>query len=221
MTSSDAELSLVTLRVDDFLARLANAQPTPGGGSAAAVAGAMAGALTCMVTRLTIGRERYAANQQQMHDVRKRAETLLQRLTALVDKDAVAYDGVIEAYVWPKDSEAERIRRAAGIQDALRHASEVPLEAAEACAELIELAATCTSFGNRNAASDAAVAALLAYAGLLGALLNVHANLKQVQDQDFVDATEARLGQLRKVGEFELERALTSADLGDSILVHR
>ena len=215
MTSSEADLRLVSVKVEDFLMRLASNQPVPGGGSAVALAGAMAGALTCMVARLTVGRERYAENQPQMQGVHDRAATLEQHLTALVDEDTKAYQNVIEAYSLPKVTESERDLRTAEVQKALRHASEVPLEAAEACAELIELAATAAALGNRNAASDAAVAALLAHAGMRGAALNVRTNLRSLRDQVFVTAAETRLGQLLDTGELALARALTSADLGD------
>jgi methenyltetrahydrofolate cyclohydrolase len=218
MTSSEANLRLVSLKVEDFLTNLASSQPAPGGGAAAALTGAMAAALTCMVARLTIGRERYSSNQRQMVDVRNRAEMLQSRLTALVDEDALAYHRVIEAYSLPKNSGTERDRRAAKIQDALRYAAEVALEAAETCAELIELAATGAALGNRNAASDAAVAALLADAGLRGALLNVRTNVRHVRDHLFVAAVEARLTHLRNAGEVGLTRALASAEPGDSTI---
>jgi formiminotetrahydrofolate cyclodeaminase len=218
MTSSEADLNLVSLEVEDFLAQLANDQPAPGGGAAAALAGAMAAALTCMVARLTIGRERYSTTRRQMVDVRDRAEMLQSRLAALVDEDAQAYHGVIIAYSLPKGSGTERDRRASEVQDALRCATEVALEAAEACAELIELAATDAALGNRNAASDAAVAALLADAGLRGALLNVHTNVRHVRDQVFVTAAEARLAQLRNAAEVGLARTLASAEPGDATI---
>jgi formiminotetrahydrofolate cyclodeaminase len=150
-----------------------------------------------------------------MDRVHDRAATLERRLTALVDEDTMAYQNVIGAYSLPKVTESDREHRTAEIQKALRHASEVPLEAAEACAELIELAATATALGNRNAASDAAVAALLAHAAMRGAALNVRTNLRCLRDQVFGTAAEARLGQLLDAGELALARALTSAGLGD------
>jgi methenyltetrahydrofolate cyclohydrolase len=214
MTSSEAN-GLVSLRVQDFLAKLASDLPAPGGGSAAALAGAMAGALTCMVARLTIGRERYAAHQQQMIRVLDCAETLQKRLTALVDQDTLAYQDVMKAYSLPRVAEADSAQRISEIQKALRRAAEVPLEAAEACEELIELAATSAALGNRNAASDAAVAALLAHAGMRGAVLNVRTNLDCLLDQAFNSSTDARLSQLLASGDSALARALAAAGLGE------
>jgi methenyltetrahydrofolate cyclohydrolase len=215
MTSLEADLRLTSQNVEEFLAKLASDQPAPGGGAAAALTGAMAAALTCMVARLTIGRVQHAAIQQQMIHVRDRAETVQRCLTALVDEDALAYQEVMTAYSLPKIDEAANALRTSEIQRALRHATEVPLEAAEACAELIELAATSSALGNRNAASDAAVAALLAHAGLRCAVLNVHTNLRSLRDEPFKSSAEARLSQLQVAGEAALEKALTAASSGD------
>ena len=215
MTSSGADRRLASLKVEDFLAKLASDHPAPGGGSAAALAGAMAGALTCMVARLTLGRERYAASQQQMIRVRERAETLQRRLTALVDEDTLAYQDVMKAYSLPKAAEADIALRISEIQRALCRAAEVPLEVAEACEELIELAATSAALGNRNEASDAGVAALLAHAGMRGAVLNVRTNLDSLLDPAFNSATEARVSQLLAAGDVALARALTAAGLGE------
>ena len=215
MTSSEAELCLTSLKVKDFLAALASGRPTPGGGSAAALAGATAGALVCMVAQLTIGREQYTACQQQMIHVRDDAETLRRRLTTLVDEDARAYQDLMHGYALPRVTEADNALRTSEIRRALRRASEVPLETAEACGELIDLAATGSALGNRNAASDAAVAALLAYAGLRCAALNVHTNLRGLRDEPFKSSAEARLGQLQAAGDAALAKALTAAGLGD------
>ena len=214
MTSSEADLNAASLKVEDFLAKLASDQPAPGGGSAAALAGAMAAALTCMVARLTIGRERYAANQQGMIRVFDRAGTLQKRLTALVEEDALAYLDVMRAYALPKSAGAEGALRRSEIQRALRWAAEVPLETAEACGELIELAADGAAFGNRNAASDAAVAALLAHSGMRSAVLNVRTNLDGLRDPAFTSAAEDRLSPLLTAGDGALARALTAAGRG-------
>lgn len=215
MTSSDAELHLTSLKIEEFLAALASGRPTPGGGSAAALAGATAAALVCMVAELTIGREQYAACQQRMIHVRDDAETLRQRLTALVDEDARAYQDLMLGYSLPRVTEADNAQRTSAIQRALRRASEVPLETAEACGALIELAATGSALGNRNAASDAAVGALLAHAGLRCAVLNVNTNLRTLRDEPFKADVGARLGELQATGDAALAKALTAASLGD------
>jgi formiminotetrahydrofolate cyclodeaminase len=167
-----------------------------------------------MISGLTIGRERYAANQQQMYAVRARAVELRERLTALVDEDAQAYQAVLRAHSLPKNTGAERDFRAAETRRALRHAADVPLEIAEACATLIDLAAEAAAFGNRNAAGEAAVAALMAQAAMRGAVLTVRANLEYSQDPVVTKAIESRLTRLLDKGAAALERALGAAGLG-------
>jgi formiminotetrahydrofolate cyclodeaminase len=214
MTVPQEEHNLTSLTVDNFLGVLASTQPAPGGGSAAALTGAMAAALICMVARLTIGRAQYAPCSEEMLGVLDRAEALQRRLAVLADKDTTAYLSVMRSYSLPKATQTERAARAAEIQRTLRHAAEVPHEVATACGESIELAAMCAERGNRNAASDAAVAALLAHAGMRGAVLNVRTNLTCIGDESFNLAMEAHLGQVLAAGESALARALAAAGLG-------
>jgi formiminotetrahydrofolate cyclodeaminase len=215
MTNPNANLRLTELKLEEFLALLSSKQPAPGGGSAAALAGAMAAALTRMATQLTVGRAQYAASQEEMLRAHDRAEALERRLAALVDEDALAYQSVISACSLPKATEMEAASRAAQIQLALRRAAEVPREAAEACAEVIELAASCTALGNRNTTSDAGVAALLAHAGMRGAALTVRTNLNGIQDETFTAATEAHLSWVLAAGETALPKALAAVGLGE------
>jgi formiminotetrahydrofolate cyclodeaminase len=215
MSSLKTDVRLTELRVNGFLALLANNQPVPGGGSAAALAGAMAAALTCMAARLSIGRERYEACQDQMRRALDRAEVLGSRLTMLVDEDALAYRAVINACSLPRADEMQATLRTTDIQRALRYAVEVPAEAADACAQVVELAASCATLGNRNAASDAAVAALLANAGLRGAAVSARTNLSSIRDEEFRTATEERLSRALAVGEAALLGALAAAGLGE------
>jgi formiminotetrahydrofolate cyclodeaminase len=168
-----------------------------------------------MVTELTIGRARYAASEQQMIYVRERAETMRRRLTALVDEDAQAYQDLLSQYTLPKGTDADDALRTSAIQWALLCATEPPLETAEACREVIELAAIGSMLGNRNAASDAAVAAMLAHAGLRCAAASVATNLRSLRDSALRSATKAHLRQLQIAGDAALERALAAVSLGD------
>jgi formiminotetrahydrofolate cyclodeaminase len=214
MTVPQENPRLTSLTIDSFLEVLASSRPAPGGGSAAALAGAMAAALICMVARLTIERAQYASCSDEMSCVLDRAEVLRRSLASLADEDTTAYLSVMESYSLPKTTEAESVARRAKIQLALRRAAEVPREAAAACSELVELAATCATRGNRNAASDAAVAALLAHAGMRGAVLNVRTNLSCIRDDSFNSVMEGQLRQLLAAGESGLARALAAAGLG-------
>ena len=176
---------LISLTLTEFADALGSDQTAPGGGSAAALAGALGGALAVMVARLTLGRAKYAAHQDEMAVVEIRADLLKTKLLALVDADTAAYNQVTDAYKLPKDTEAQKVERAAAVQAAFKAATEVPLATAEASAEVLALAGQVAARGNRNAASDAAVAALLAHAGLLGAVRNVRINLGSLQDATF------------------------------------
>jgi glutamate formiminotransferase/formiminotetrahydrofolate cyclodeaminase len=169
---------------DDFVAAVASAEPTPGGGSVAAHTGALAAALVQMVAGLTIGRKKYASVDAEFREVLDRAATLRQRLTELVELDAQSYAAVSAAYKLPKDTPEASAKREAAITAALIGASEVPLETARACAEVAELAERTAARGNQNAVSDAGVAALLAHAACRGAAYNVQINVASLPDRD-------------------------------------
>lgn len=173
-----------------FLDDLASGEPTPGGGSAAALAGALGAALAAMVARLTVGRKRYADAEPQMQAVLDEADALRARLTQLVTEDAQAYEAVRAAYKLPKESELDQHERGIAIQSALQAASATPLETMRACIAAMHLAERAASLGNVNAATDGTVGVLLAHAGLQGAALNVRVNLGSIEDQRFVAASE-------------------------------
>lgn len=185
----------LTDEIGTFLDKLASGDPTPGGGSASALAGAMGAALVAMVARLTIGRQRYADVDAQMRSIADKAEALRLVLTSLVAADAMAYDRVREAYRMPKQSEVERARRDDAIQEALREATRTPLDTGQACLQVLRLSHPIVASGNINAVSDAAVGALLAHAGLQGAARNVQINLKDIIDTGFVAAGRASVEQ--------------------------
>jgi glutamate formiminotransferase/formiminotetrahydrofolate cyclodeaminase len=166
-----------------FVGSVASPSPTPGGGSVAAHAGALAAALAQMVAGLTIGKKRYAAVDAEMRELAVRAAALGNTLGALVARDASAYAVVAAAYKLPAETEAQQKAKAATVDDALMHAAEVPLETVRACAAVAELALAVAERGNTNAASDAGVAALLAEAGGTGAGYNVRINVNSLTDR--------------------------------------
>ncbi|MCS6843448.1 MAG: cyclodeaminase/cyclohydrolase family protein [Caldilineales bacterium] len=194
-----------------LLDALASGEPTPGGGSAAALAGAAAAALAAMVARLTAGRPRFAAVDAEMRATVEEAEDLRRRLTHLIAADAAAYDQVRAAYRLPKGSSEEQAARAAAVQEALKAASRTPLETAEACVAALELALRVAQRGNPAAATDACVAALLAHAGLQGAVLNVQVNLQDLQDAAFVAASRAAVRRHAQAGAALLQQTLQAA----------
>jgi formiminotetrahydrofolate cyclodeaminase len=196
---------LTDLPVHAFLERLGSSDPVPGGGSAAALAAAMGAALVAMVAELTIGRPAYAEHEATIAELRAGATERRADLLALAQQDADAYDLVVRARHLPKESEAEVTARRAALAAAMREAARIPLRVAVVAAEVLDLAERIAPIGNRNAVSDAGVAAQLAAAGLRGAVLNVRINLPYLADDDPLRASApaeiARLEALAAKGE--------------------
>jgi glutamate formiminotransferase/formiminotetrahydrofolate cyclodeaminase len=163
----------------EFIASVASPSPTPGGGSVAALAGALGAALAQMVAGLTIGKKKYAAVESEMKEIALQATGLVNELSSLVKRDAEAYGAVSAAY---KVTTGEEDKKKA-IDSALLGAAEVPLETARACLRVMELAAAVAARGNSNAVSDAGVAALLADAACKGAVYNVRINVSALGDK--------------------------------------
>lgn len=195
-------------RIRDFLEALASAEPTPGGGSAAALSGALAAALVSMVCNLTLGKKGYEAVQGEMETIRMRSEALRGELICLLEADMRAYQCVMATYRLPRRTAEEKAAREAALQKALVEATEVPLAIAQACAEVMELALPAAQKGNRWAASDAGVAALLAEAALHGALLNVRTNLGGLSDEALAQRVRERMATLVEGKEDLKERVL-------------
>lgn len=204
----------VRMSLADFSELLARGAAVPGGGSAAALTGALAAALVGMVGRLTAGRAAYADREAEMESLIATADGLRARLLALVDADAQAYRDVIAAYQMPRETISQQARRTGAIQTALRNATDVPLEAAELCLQTLELVVTALVYGNRNAAGDAAVAALLAHAALQSQVRNALVNLAAITDTHYCDRVTRRCGEIAAAGEIALSRALAAADAG-------
>jgi glutamate formiminotransferase/formiminotetrahydrofolate cyclodeaminase len=172
----------------DFLDQLASAEPTPGGGSAAAHTGAAAAALVSMVGRVTVGKKKYASVEAEMFAIIEKAESLRKKLTKAVDDDADSFEGFLAATRLPKNEETEIEARAVAMDKATLHAAEVPYEAAKMCLEVMGLASTAARIGNLNAVSDAASAGYLAQAALRSAVANVKINIKSLRNpQDSKD----------------------------------
>ena len=178
--------------VTDFLNELASASPAPGGGSVAALAGALGAALTSMVCNLTIGRKKYADVQTTMEDVVRNSERLRKELTRLVDEDTQAFTHVMVAMSLPKGTEEEKGKRSEAIQREMTKATVLPLRVMELCEEALGFAKIVVEHGNVNSISDAGVGALMLYAACQGAQFNVHINLKSLNDKAFVHETAAR-----------------------------
>ena len=179
-------MALTKLTVQDFIEQLASASPTPGGGSASALAGAMAAAMVEMAANLTVGREKFRDVEEEMRVVLARAGELRELMLNAVDEDTDAFDEVSAAYKMPKDSDTEKAARTEAIQAALKGATEVPLRVAKAAMETYQLGQVAIQKANPNVASDARVAMLLAEAARDGARANVDINLGMIKDEAFL-----------------------------------
>jgi formiminotetrahydrofolate cyclodeaminase len=177
---------LVDKTVSQFLDELASSSPAPGGGSVAALAGAVGAALASMVCNLTIGKKKYAEVQDEMKAVLVQTELLREELTHHIDKDTEAFNSLMAAYCLPKGTEQEQSARSAAIQAATKAATLIPLRVMRTCEKALLHARTVAQKGNKNSVSDAGVAALMLQAGCAGAALNVRINLGGLNDTTFV-----------------------------------
>jgi len=198
-------VKLAELTVRDFIAELGAGTPTPGGGSVAALCGALGSALAAMVAGLTLGKERYRDGWAAMEEVRKAADELGRRFLDLVQKDADAYQGVLASLRLPKGTDQEKALRQAALQDALKRAASVPLESLRASERLAHLAKTAVEKGNPSALTDAGAALYLARAAAGIAAANVKVNVADVVDDLFgnecMREVEARVQQVEALVE--------------------
>jgi len=199
---------LVTKPVNQFLDELASSSPAPGGGSVAALAGALGAALTSMVCNLTIGKKKYAGVQDEMKAILVQAEDLRAQFTRLVDRDTEAFNKVMEAFSLPKDTEPQIALRRAAINEATKEATLVPLEVMKHCIDAMALAQEVAANGNPNSVSDAGVSALLLHAACEGAALNVRINLSSLADSEFVGWKSDEVDSLQKTSKMMVEEAM-------------
>lgn len=182
--------------VADFLDNLASSASTPGGGSAAAIMGAMSAALTSMVCNLTVGKKNYTEVEDDMKAAVKKTEQLRAELIDMIKADVDAFNKVMAAYGLPKDTDEQKAERADAIQQGLKEATDVPLACASLCRDVIDISEEVARKGNKNVISDSGVSVLAAHAGLKSAALNVYINVGGIKDPDFV---KDRLGQLEQL----------------------
>ncbi len=182
--------------VAQFLDELASKAPVPGGGSGAALAGALGAALASMVGNLTVGKSKYADVQEEVKNLLAQTEALRARLTDLIEEDIAVYYKLSAAYKMPRDTDEQKAARTEAIQAALHDATQPPIAIAEACVEVLHLSKSMAEIGNVNAVSDAGVAALLAEAALRSAALNILINLGAIKDEEFVNWGSRTLNRL-------------------------
>jgi len=181
----DGAPSLLKLDLRQFANALSLDSPTPGGGSAAALCGALSASLSAMVANLTVGKRGYEEVSDEMKEAALKAQKLKDELLAAVDEDTRAFNKVMEAFGLPKGSEEQLKEKEAALEQASREATIVPLGVLQKCGPLLELAGLVARKGNKNSLSDAGVAGLLAEAAAAGAFYNVQINLPGIKDVGF------------------------------------
>ena len=198
-------MKLEELTVGSFSELLASEAPAPGGGSTAALGGALGAALTAMICRLTVGKEVFAEHRESLLQIQQQADFLRIQLLQLMEQDTQAFLRVSEAFALPKNTPEEKSVRSAAIQEGLKGCTETPLELMRLADRILQLAASLIGRFNQNAASDLGVAALCLKAAIQGAWLNVLINVGSLKDKQLAE-------QFRREGEALLHRALPAAD---------
>ncbi|MBO4289788.1 MAG: cyclodeaminase/cyclohydrolase family protein [Lachnospiraceae bacterium] len=198
-------MKLTDMTVNGFTALLGSEAPAPGGGSAAALAGALGAALTAMVASLTYTKAKYAEYHEMAHEVFDKASDLQNKLLTAIDEDTEAFNKIGEAFALPKSTDEEKKARSAAIQDALVLCTESPLTIMKLSADALKLTQQLIGRSNGSAASDLGVSALMIRSALLGGWLNVLINISSIKDAEKANA-------YKDAGEAILAEAIPMAD---------
>ena len=195
---------LMEMTLEKYSDVLASNEPAPGGGSTAALSGLMAAALTMMVVNLSVGKKSYEAldeaiKQKFIEDFHN-VEGLKKELSQLVDEDTAAFNKFMEAMKLPKDTEEQKKVREEKMQKASIYALEIPLKTAEKCLGILQNQEVIATYGNKNAISDVGVGALMALAGLEGAVLNVKINIPGIMDESIKNTASVKVEKLLTEG---------------------
>jgi formiminotetrahydrofolate cyclodeaminase len=203
-------MSFQEMSLRNFSEVLASGAPTPGGGSASALSGALAAGLAAMVARITAASKKFADRAGQMNQAATEADRLRDEFLALVDEDARAFDQVMAAFRMPKETPEQQAARSQAIQQAYKAAVEPPMRVCTRSLRVLELALQVAEQGNPSAASDAGVAALLAATALEGGALNVQINLGSIKDEGFRNTQAERTRSAQAQGQALREKVLAT-----------
>lgn len=198
-------MELRGLIVSEFVESVSSDSPAPGGGSVSALAGSVGAALTCMVSELTIGREKYKEHEELMQDINADMSKIKSKLVLAIDRDKEAFDGVTDVFRMPKETDEEKDKRKVAMQKALKDSVIVPIEVMEMALEGLLITEKALGKSNTNAASDLGVGALNLKSCIQGAWLNVLINLSGIKDEKFVN-------EYKEKGNEILKKALPIAD---------
>lgn len=186
------------LTVEQFIDVTASDAPAPGGGSVAALAGALGMALAEMVANLTIGKEKYADVDAEMRELIQKSAEIRNELTEGMQKDTESFTAYMKALKMPKETEEEKAARREAMQNGLKEAAVVPLSIAQSAVKIFPIAEIVVEKGNKGAVTDGLVAAMLARTAVISALLNVRINLGSIKDEAFVTEMAAKVKALEE-----------------------
>ena len=193
--------------VRQFTEALSSKEPVPGGGGAAALAGALGNALGSMVANLTVGKEKYKDVEPEVKQILQKTQELQEKLLLLIDEDAKVFSSVAAAYKMPKNTEEEKEKKRQALEKALKEACQVPVKIMEYSLEALKLQRRLADIGNKLAISDAGVGALLLKAAVLSGKLNVVINLNGIDDEEFVKKISERIEKICKEAEILADEA--------------
>jgi len=194
----EVENSLIDLDLREFINELSVDSPAPGGGSTAALCGALSAALSSMVSNLTVGKKGYEGVQKKVKKIAEAAQALKDNFLRDVDSDTIAFNKVMEAFKMPKKTDSQKEERIFAIEEAYKEATLVPFGVIKKSVEALKLAKEVAQKGNKNSISDAGVSGLTALAAAEGAYYNVKINLPDIRDKEFKSKIEQQTNSLRK-----------------------
>jgi len=187
---------LVNMNITGFVDEVSRDTPAPGGGSIAALAGALGSALASMVVNLSVGKGEFSSRYDELCELAEKAQTIKDKLILAVDADTEAFNEVIAGMRMAKDTAEQIAVRSKVIRAGYKTAAEVPLNTAKLCREVLDICQAAADIGNMAVMSDAGVGALMALAGVRGAIHNVRINLPHTRDEDFIAKMNSQLGAL-------------------------
>lgn len=194
----EVENSLIDLNLREFINELSVDSPAPGGGSTAALCGALSAALSSMVSNLTVGKKGYEGVQKKVKNIAEAAQALKDNFLRDVDSDTIAFNKVMEAFKMPKKTDSQKEERIFAIEEAYKEATLVPFGVIKKSVEALKLAKEVAQKGNKNSISDAGVSGLTALAAAEGAYYNVKINLPDIRDKEFKSKIKQQTSSLRK-----------------------
>ncbi len=193
--------SLIKLNLREFANELSSDSPAPGGGSTAALCGALAASLASMVANLTVGKKDYPDVQDKVKEIAVKAQAVKDEFLHAVDLDSQAFNNLMAAFKMKKKTDEQKLEREKAVEEASKQATLVPMNVLERSLEALELAKEVALHGNKNSISDAGVAGLAAQAAAEGAYYNVRINLPSIQDEKFKSNTRKKADSLKKKSE--------------------